>query len=113
MLGAESDRLCAQIASLDTLALSSGDLLAWRNAERLAHARMHVAEIRASQRRVVAAADAERRRIERDLHDGAQQRLVGVLMQLPRRLGLPRAGDADRRRGIGGGYGRRRRGSDR
>jgi hypothetical protein len=36
----------------------------------------------ASQRRVVAAADAERRRIERDLHDGAQQRLVGVLMQI-------------------------------
>jgi hypothetical protein len=41
-----------------------------------------VAEVRASQRRVVAAADAERRRIERDLHDGTQQWLVGVLMQL-------------------------------
>jgi signal transduction histidine kinase len=35
-------------------------------------------ELAASRRRVVAAADSERRRIERDLHDGAQQRLVAV-----------------------------------
>jgi signal transduction histidine kinase len=32
--------------------------------------------------RVVAAADRERRRLERDLHDGAQQRLVSLSMQL-------------------------------
>jgi signal transduction histidine kinase len=37
---------------------------------------------------VVAAADAERRRIERDLHDGAQQRLVSLAMN----LGLARVG---------------------
>ncbi len=36
----------------------------------------------ASRARVVAATDRERRRIERDLHDGAQQRLVGMSMQL-------------------------------
>ena len=35
-------------------------------------------ELRRSRARVVAAADAERRRIERDLHDGAQQHLVGL-----------------------------------
>jgi signal transduction histidine kinase len=40
------------------------------------------AESRATQQRLVAAGDAERRRLERDLHDGAQQRLVAVAMQL-------------------------------
>ena len=39
-------------------------------------------ELRASRARVVAAADAERRRIERDLHDGAQQYLVGLAANL-------------------------------
>jgi PAS domain S-box-containing protein len=41
-----------------------------------------VEELRASPARIVAAADAARRRIERDLHDGAQQRLVTVRLQL-------------------------------
>src|SRR3954454_1399596 len=41
-----------------------------------------VEELRASRARIVAAADAARRRIERDLHDGAQQRLVTVSLQL-------------------------------
>jgi signal transduction histidine kinase len=40
--------------------------------------RRHLAEVRASRARIVAAADAERRRIARDLHDGAQQRLVSI-----------------------------------
>jgi signal transduction histidine kinase len=41
-----------------------------------------LAELRASRQRIVAAGDAERRRLERDLHDGAQQRLVAVALQL-------------------------------
>jgi signal transduction histidine kinase len=40
------------------------------------------AELAASRARVVAAADAERRRIERDLHDGTQQRLVALALSL-------------------------------
>jgi PAS domain S-box-containing protein len=40
------------------------------------------AELRASRARVVAAADEARRRIERDLHDGSQQRLVSLALQL-------------------------------
>jgi len=45
--------------------------------ERLhASRRAHLEELRASRARIVASADAERRRLERDLHDGAQQRLV-------------------------------------
>jgi signal transduction histidine kinase len=39
-------------------------------------------ELAASRARVVSAADDARRRIERDLHDGVQQRLVGVALQL-------------------------------
>jgi signal transduction histidine kinase len=39
-------------------------------------------EVRASRARLVVAAEDERRRIERDLHDGAQQRLVGVTIAL-------------------------------
>jgi signal transduction histidine kinase len=39
-------------------------------------------ELRASRARVVAAADAERRRIERDLHDGAQQQLYALALNV-------------------------------
>jgi signal transduction histidine kinase len=39
-------------------------------------------DLRASRVRIVEATDAERRRLERDLHDGAQQRLVGLAMAL-------------------------------
>ena len=48
------------------------------------HAESHVqlAELKASRERIVAAGDAERRRLERNLHDGAQQRLVGIALQL-------------------------------
>ena len=41
-----------------------------------------LAELRASRERIVAAGDAERRRLERNLHDGAQARLVSVALQL-------------------------------
>jgi signal transduction histidine kinase len=46
-----------------------------------------VAELETSRDRVVDAAEAERRRIERDLHDGAQQRLVALAMELGRAKG--------------------------
>jgi signal transduction histidine kinase len=44
--------------------------------------RRHLAEVEASRARIVAAGNAERRRIERDLHDGAQQRLVSIGLEL-------------------------------
>src|SRR5919107_2671050 len=47
----------------------------------IANAQAH-AELTASRARIVAAGDETRRRIERDLHDGAQQRLVALAMQL-------------------------------
>jgi signal transduction histidine kinase len=43
-----------------------------------------VAQLEISRERVVDAAEAERKRIERDLHDGAQQRLVALAMELGR-----------------------------
>ncbi|MET0749429.1 MAG: sensor histidine kinase, partial [Solirubrobacterales bacterium] len=44
--------------------------------------RARVEELRASRARIVQAADDERRRLERDLHDGAQQRLVALALNL-------------------------------
>jgi signal transduction histidine kinase len=52
---------------------------------------LRVESLARSRAEVVAATDAERRRIERDLHDGAQQRLVSLAMN----LGMARAGLAD------------------
>jgi signal transduction histidine kinase len=43
-----------------------------------------LAQVELSRERVVDAAEAERKRIERDLHDGAQQRLVALAMELGR-----------------------------
>lgn len=56
--------------------------LALQNERLQAALRARLEEIRASRIRIVEAADAARQRIERDLHDGAQQRLVGVLLAL-------------------------------
>ncbi|MDX6226036.1 MAG: hypothetical protein QOE64_2412, partial [Frankiales bacterium] len=50
------------------------------------------AELTASRARVVAAADEARRRIERDLHDGAQQRLVSAVLTL--KMARQELGDA-------------------
>jgi signal transduction histidine kinase len=51
--------------------------------ERLqAELRARLLELQASRARLVQATDAERRRIERDLHDGTQQRLVSIAMSL-------------------------------
>jgi signal transduction histidine kinase len=48
-------------------------------------------EVRASRARIVAAGDTERKRVERDLHDGAQQRLVSLTLAL--RLARARMGN--------------------
>ena len=56
--------------------------LALENARLQAELRAQLAEVRASRARIVEAGDAERRRLERDLHDGAQQRLLGIRLAL-------------------------------
>jgi signal transduction histidine kinase len=56
--------------------------LVLENQRLAAEVRAQLAEVRASRARIVAAADDERRRLERDLHDGAQQQLVGLSLKL-------------------------------
>jgi signal transduction histidine kinase len=63
-------------------AIGGAAALALENADLHAEARTRLAELRATRERIITAADAERRRIERDLHDGAQQRLVSLAVQL-------------------------------
>jgi signal transduction histidine kinase len=56
--------------------------LALENQQLQAELRVQLAEVQASRARIVAAGDAERRRVERDLHDGAQQRFVTLALAL-------------------------------
>jgi signal transduction histidine kinase len=65
---------------LQHLASQAGLVL--RNAQLTAELRATIDELRASRRRLVEAQDAERRKIERNLHDGAQQQLVALAIQL-------------------------------
>ena len=62
--------------------LGSAVRLAADNERLLAAIRHEVLELRASRTRIVEAGDAARHKLERDLHDGAQQRMLGVLHQL-------------------------------
>lgn len=65
---------------LDDLVAQTGLVIDHR--ARLEQVARQAAELRAAARRIVAAEDSARRRIERDLHDGAQQRLVSLGMEL-------------------------------
>jgi signal transduction histidine kinase len=68
----------------------------------LDHERLHaertaqLRELRASRVRIVAAADRERQRLERDLHDGAQQRLVSLALGLQLAKLAPAAAESPR-----------------
>ena len=62
--------------------LASQAGLVLRNAALTAELRATIGELRASRRRLVEAQDAERRKIERNLHDGAQQQLIALTIQL-------------------------------
>jgi signal transduction histidine kinase len=63
-------------------AVSAAAAIALENEQLHDESRARMAELRASRERLVAAGDDERRRLERNLHDGAQQRLVALSMQL-------------------------------
>ena len=65
---------------LDTLTPAAR--LSLKNAQLTATTRARVADVQASRAWVVATSDSERQRIERDLHDGAQQRLVSAAFYL-------------------------------
>ena len=77
-------------------AVGAAAALALENERLEAELRARVEELRASRARIVEAADAERRRLERDLHDGAQQQLVALALSL--RLARDKAAQLDPRR---------------
>jgi signal transduction histidine kinase len=63
-------------------AVAAAARLALVNARLHAEVRAQLETVQESRARIVSAADEERRRIERDLHDGAQQRLVALALEL-------------------------------
>jgi len=74
-------------AELDTTpelvnAAAAAAALALDNERLKAELRARVEDLRISRARIVGAADAARRRLERDLHDGAQQQLVSLALDL-------------------------------
>jgi len=73
--------------------LASQASLVMRNAQLTAELRATIDQLLASRRRLVGAQDAERRKIERNLHDGAQQQLIALAIQLG--LLAESAGDPD------------------
>jgi signal transduction histidine kinase len=85
-------------AALDTSpelveAAAAASSLAIDNGRLKADLRARLEELRVSRLRIVEAADDARRRIERDLHDGAQQELLALALEL--RVLRSRVGDSD------------------
>ena len=78
---AEDDRVLTELARQVGLALHNARLDT-ALATTLDELRRQADELRRSRARIVASADAERRRVERDLHDGAQQHLVALAVNL-------------------------------
>ena len=75
-------------------AVGSVARMALENERLSAQVRAQLEEVRASRARLVEAGDAERRRIERDLHDGAQQRLTALAIRLQTARGtMPEAAE--------------------
>lgn len=71
--------------------VASAMRLAVENEHLQAEVERQLGEVRASRARIVEAGDAERRRLERDLHDGAQQRLISLALAL--RVARTKLGD--------------------
>lgn len=80
-LPAGASTLLSDLASQAGVVLRNVRLTA-ELAARLDELQATAAELRASRRRIVEAQDAERRRLERDIHDGAQQHLVALAVKV-------------------------------
>jgi signal transduction histidine kinase len=89
----EEPGLIASVASAMRLAVQNDRLTSKVEAQ--------LQEVRASRARIVEAGDLERRRVERDLHDGAQQRLISLSLELRMaRSKLGEHGDSEVRRSL-------------
>ena len=82
---------------VDDLAAQAGLVL--RNVRLTEELRANLEELRASRQRLVTAQDGERRRIERNIHDGAQQQLVALAVQARMAEGLA-GSDPDKARDL-------------
>ena len=80
-LAPEEAELLDRLAEQAGLVLANARLTADLEA-RLAQIARQAADLRASRQRIVAAQDEERRRLERNIHDGAQQHLVALAVKL-------------------------------
>jgi len=80
-------------AHLDAVCAAAG--LALENERLHAEVLARLEEVRTSRSRIVEAADAARRRVERNLHDGAQQRLVSVSLAVGMAQNKLATGDGD------------------
>ncbi len=87
------DKLLRDLSSQAGVVLSNVRLTADLEA-RLDQIARQAAELRASRQRIVVAQDAERRRLERNIHDGAQQHLVALAVKLRLARGLIRTDPA-------------------
>jgi hypothetical protein len=82
-------------------AVASAMRLAVENDRLTSEVEAQLQEVRASRARIVEAGDLERLRVERDLHDGAQQRLISLSLELRvARSKLGEAGDPEVRRSL-------------
>ena len=81
LFGEEDERVLTELARQVGLALHNVELDSALQ-ESLDEVKRQAEELRASRARIVATADAERRKIERNLHDGAQQHLVALAVNL-------------------------------
>jgi signal transduction histidine kinase len=86
-LAPEEAELLDRLAEQAGLVLANARLTADLEA-RLAQIARQAADLRASRQRIVAAQDEERRRLERNIHDGAQQHLVALAVKLRLAKGL-------------------------
>lgn len=75
--------------------VTAGLGLALRNLQLTADLETRVDQLRESRRRIVSAQDQTRRRLERDLHDGAQQRLVALKIKLGIAASMAESGHLD------------------
>ncbi len=82
----EERELLAAVGAVAGIALENGRLQAEQKA--------HLEELKGSRARVIEAGQRERKRLERNLHDGAQQRLIALSLELSL-LEKQVAGDAD------------------
>jgi signal transduction histidine kinase len=93
-LSAPEDKLLRDLAS-QTGVVVSNVALSSELQERVDELSVRAGELKASRARIVAAHDAERRRLERNIHDGAQQHLVALAVKLRLAKGLAASGKTE------------------